>query len=61
MSLPIGAGVATRAQKPLQFLSKEAGIATSAGVGAATANLMFPSHDRTSYFFFTFSWSKKIN
>ena len=44
MSLPIGAGVATRAQKPLQFLSKEAGIATSAGVGAATAQQLFPDN-----------------
>ena len=42
MSLPIGAAVASRAQKPMQFFSKEMGVATSAGVGAATANLMFP-------------------
>ena len=35
--LPIGAFLAKRAAKPIDYLSKEMGITTAAGVGAATA------------------------
>jgi hypothetical protein len=44
MSLPIGAAVASRAQKPMQFFSKEMGVATTAGFGAAQAQQMFPNN-----------------
>ena len=42
MSAPIAAPLAKGAAKPLDFLSKEAGIAVAAGTGAATAQSLFP-------------------
>jgi len=42
MSAPIAAPLARGAAKPLDFLSKEAGIAVAAGTGAATAQSLFP-------------------
>ena len=44
MSLPIAIGLASRAQQPMKFLSKEMGVATTAGFGAAQAQQMFPGN-----------------
>jgi len=42
MSIPIAGPIARGAAKPVQFLGKEAGVAVTAGVGAATAQTLFP-------------------
>ena len=44
MTLPIGIGLASRSQKPMTYFSKEMGVATSAGFGAAQAQQMFPEN-----------------
>jgi len=44
MSLPIAVPLASRSQTPMKFFSKEMGVATSAGFGAAQAQQMFPEN-----------------
>ena len=44
MSLPIAVPLASRSQKPMTYFSKEMGVATSAGFGAAQAQQMFPEN-----------------